>query len=77
MTHFVARFPQHNNPVQDPNPEDYRDAAEWYREIARDFVPGSPKRSALLTRAESFECTYRRIKWSHGIAVRRNEAERA
>lgn len=79
MTHFIARFPQHNNLVQDPKPEDYRDAAEWYRQLADKLRGGNLLLScrSMESKSEKFEATYRRIKWAQGIAVRRDEAERA
>lgn len=64
MTHFIARFPQHSNPIKDPKPEDYFEAAGWYK-------LENPRLS------EKFHRTYRRLKWARETVINHIETERA
>jgi hypothetical protein len=58
---FEARFPQHSNPVSDPKPSDYFEAAGWYR----DWQYYNPELSRKFYR------TYRMLKWARETAVNR------
>ena len=58
--HFIARFPQHNKPTENPTPQDYLDAAAWHykmewrsRNLAND----------VYLKSDRFKQTYRRFGW--------------
>jgi hypothetical protein len=67
---FEARFPQHSKPIHNPKPEDYFEAAGWYRAQYGNSYLG------MRHKAESFERVYRRLKWMRE-AMKRMEAKRA
>ena len=60
MSHFTARFPQHNKPTETPTPQDYLDAAAWHYK--------TEGRIRKLThqcylKSDRFKATYRRFGW--------------
>jgi hypothetical protein len=73
MTHFIARFPQHSTPISNPKPQDYLEAARWYRSQYGNSYLG------MRDKAEAFERVYRRLKWAREtwLHCRPNEGERA
>jgi hypothetical protein len=77
MTYFIARFPQHNKPISDPKPEDYLEAALWYRNMF--WRPGTYNIDDMRAKAEAFERVYRRLKWTRETWLHRrpDEDERA
>jgi hypothetical protein len=52
MTHFIARFPQHSQPVPYPKSLDYIEAFGWYM------------RNHNYVQAQKFYRTYCRVTWA-------------